>query len=50
VTLSRDDGSNVMSVTTPTSQNSTIYMTQGAMDFKNRVNSGGGTIITLIQR
>jgi len=51
ITLSRDDGSNVMSVTTPTSQNTTIYMTQGAMDtIKNRVNSGGSTVITLIQR
>jgi hypothetical protein len=50
VTLSRDDGSNFMSVTTPTSQSSTIYMTQGAMEFKNRVNNGGGTTITLIQR
>jgi hypothetical protein len=51
ITLSRDDGSNVMSVTTPTSQNTTIYMTQGGIDsIKNRVNSGGGTVITLIQR
>jgi hypothetical protein len=51
ITLSRDDGSNVMSITTPTTQNTTIYMTQGAMDtIKNRVNSGGSTIITLIQR
>jgi hypothetical protein len=51
ITLSRDDGSNVMSVTTPTSQNTTIYMTQGSIEsIKNRVNSGGGTVITLIQR
>jgi hypothetical protein len=51
ITLSRDDGSNVMSVTTPTNQNTTIYMTQGSMDvIKNRVNSGGGTVITLIQK
>jgi hypothetical protein len=50
VTLSRDDGSNFISVTTPTSQNSVIYMTQGTMEFKNRVNSGGGTVITLIQK
>ena len=51
LTLARDDGSNVMSVTVPTSQSSTIYMTQGAMDtIKNRVNNGGGTVITLIQR
>jgi hypothetical protein len=50
LTLFRDDGSNVMSVTVPTNQNSTIYMTQGAMDIKNRVNSGAGTVITLIQK
>jgi len=51
ITLSRDDGSNVMSVTTPTTQNTTLYFTQGQMDtIKNRVNSGGSTVITLIQR
>ena len=50
VTLARDTGSDVMSVTTPTRQNSTIFMTQGAVDIKNRVNSGGGTVITLIQK
>jgi hypothetical protein len=51
ITLSRDDGSNVMSVTVPTTQNTTMYFTQGAMDIiKNRVNSGGSTVITLIQR
>ena len=51
ITLARDDGSNVMSVTVPTTQNTTLYMTQGAMDtIKNRVNSGGSTIITLIQK
>lgn len=50
VTLARDDGSNNMIVTVPTTQNSTIYMTQGVLDFKNRVNSGGSTVITLIQK
>jgi len=51
ITLARDDGSNVMSVTIPTTQNTTLYFTQGAMDtIKNRVNSGGSTVITLIQR
>jgi hypothetical protein len=50
ITLARDDGSNVMSVTVPTAQNSTVYMTQGVLDFKNRVNSGGSTVITLIQK
>ena len=51
ITLSRDDGSNVMSVTVPTAQNTTMYFSQGQMDtIKNRVNSGGSTVITLIQR
>jgi hypothetical protein len=51
ITLARDDGSNIMSVTVPTSQNTTMYMTQGAIDtIKNRVNSGGSTIITIIQK
>jgi len=50
VTLCRDDGSNRQCVTTPTKQNSTIYQTQGSLEFKNRVNAGAGTIITLIQR
>ena len=51
ITLARDDGSNVMSVTVPTTQNTTLYFTQGQMDtIKNRVNSGGSTVITLIQR
>lgn len=50
LTLARDTGSDVMSVSVPTTQNSTIYMTQGSLDFKNRVNSGGSTVITLIQR
>ena len=51
ITLARDDGSNVMSVTTPTTQNTTLYFTQGQMDtIKNRINSGGSTVITLIQK
>jgi hypothetical protein len=50
VTLCRNDGSNQQCITTPKTQNSTLYMTQGAMDFKNRVNTGGGTTITLIQK
>ena len=49
VTLSRDDGSNIQSVTVPKNQNSTIYQTQGVLDFKNRVNTGGTTVITLRQ-
>jgi hypothetical protein len=49
VTLSRDDSSNIQSVTVPKNQNTTIYQTQGVLDFKNRVNTGGSTIITLKQ-
>jgi hypothetical protein len=49
VTLSRDDGSNFQSVTVPKNQGSTIYQTQGVLDFKNRVNTGGTTTITLKQ-
>ena len=50
VTLSRDTGSDVMSITVPNRQNSTVYMTQGPLEFKNRVNSGSNTTITLIQK
>jgi hypothetical protein len=50
VELCRDDGSNIQCVTTPKNQNSTIYQTQRNLEFKNRVNQGGNTIITLIQR
>lgn len=50
VTLGRDDGSNRVYVTVPTAQNSTIYMMQGSMEIKNRVNGGGTTVITLIQK
>ena len=49
VTLSRNDGSNMQSVMVPKNQNTTIYMTQGVLDFKNRVNAGGTTTITLKQ-
>jgi len=49
VTLTRDDGSNVQSVTVPKNQNSTIYQIQGSVEIRNRVNSGGNTIITLRQ-
>ena len=50
VTLSRDTGSDVISVTVPKNQNSTIYMTQGPVEFRNRVNSGGNSTITVIQK
>lgn len=50
VTLCRDSGADVQCVATPMAQNTTIYQTQNNIEFKNRVNSGGGTVITLIQK
>jgi hypothetical protein len=50
VTLCRDSGSDIQCVTTPQTQNSTLYMTQNNIEFKNRVNQGGNTIITLTQK
>ena len=50
VTLCRDDGSNVQCVTMPTDQNTTLTQTQGVLEFKNRINRGGDTIINLIQK
>jgi hypothetical protein len=47
--LGRDDGSNRMYVTLPTAQNSTVTMTQGSIEIKNRVNNGG-TTFNLIKR
>lgn len=50
VGLCRDNGSDIQCVTTPVTQNSFITQIQGSIEFKNRVNQGGNTIITLIQR
>ena len=50
VELCRDNGADIQCVKTPLTQNSTIYQTQGNLEFKNRINQGGNTIITLIQR
>ena len=50
LTLCRDTGSDRQCVTTPITQNSVIYQQQGSLEFKNRVNSGNGTTITLIQK
>lgn len=50
VELCRDNGADVQCVKTPNTQNSTIIQTQGMMEFKNRINQGGNTYITLIQR
>jgi hypothetical protein len=50
VSLCRDSGADIQCVTTPQTQNSTLYQTQNNIEFKNRINQGGNTIITLIQR
>jgi hypothetical protein len=50
VSLCRDNGSDRMCVTTPQTQNSTLYMTQSNIEFKNRINQGGNTIITVTQK
>ena len=50
VSLCRDTGSDVQCITTPLTQNSLILQTQGSLEFKNRVNQGGNTIITIVQK
>ena len=50
VELCRDNGADIQCVRTPVTQNSTIFQTQGNLEFKNRINQGGNTTITLIQR
>jgi hypothetical protein len=49
ITLCRDDGSNIQCVTTPKNQNTTLIQQQGSIEIKNRINTGGNTIITLRQ-
>ena len=50
VTLTKDNGSDVESVTVPKNQNTTIIEQQGSSITKNRVNTGGNTFITVIQK
>jgi glutamine phosphoribosylpyrophosphate amidotransferase len=50
VTLCRDNGADRMCITTPQTQNSTLYMTQNNIEFKNRINQGGNTIIAVTQK
>ena len=50
LSLCRDTGSDIQCITTPLTQNSLIYQTQGSLEFKNRVNQGGNTIITIVQK
>ena len=49
VTLCREAGGDVQCITTPTGQNSTITQTMGGVEVRNRVNSGGGTVINATQ-
>ena len=49
VTLCRETGGDVQCITTPTGQNSTITQTMGGVEVRNRVNSGGGTVINATQ-
>lgn len=48
VTLSRDNGSDVMHVTVPYHQNSVVLMNQSNMEFKNRVNTGSAGVSNII--
>lgn len=50
VSLCRDNGGDQQCITTPLTQNSLILQTQGTLEFKNRVNQGGNTFITVVQR
>jgi len=50
VSLCRDNGADRMCITTPMTQNSTLFMTQNNIEFKNRINQGGNTIITVTQK
>lgn len=50
VSLCRDNGADIQCITTPLTQNSTVYQQQGNLEFKNRVNQGGNTIITIVQK
>ena len=49
VTLCRETGGDTQCITTPTSQSSVITQTQGSVEVKNRVNTGGGTTINVTQ-
>lgn len=50
VTLCRDDGGNKQCVTTPTRQNSILTQIQGSVEVRNRINSGGNTVINIVQK
>ncbi len=50
IELCRDSGSDIQCIKTPRTQNSTVFQTQGNYEFKNRINQGGNTIITVVQK
>lgn len=50
VGLCRDNGGDIQCITTPVTQNSLITQIQGSIEIVNRINSGGNTIITVVQR
>lgn len=49
VTLCREAGGDTQCITTSTGQNTTITQTMGGVEVKNRVNTGGSTIINATQ-
>jgi hypothetical protein len=49
VTLCREGGGDTQCISVPKNQNTTITQTQGAIEIKNRVNSGGNTYINATQ-
>lgn len=49
VTLCREGGGDIQCITTPTAQNTTITQTVGGTEVRNRVNSGGSTVINATQ-
>jgi hypothetical protein len=49
VTLCREGNGDTQCITTPKNQNTTITQTQGPVEIKNRINTGGSTIINTTQ-
>ena len=49
VTLCREGNGDTQCITTPKNQNTTITQTQGPIEIRNRINSGGSTIINATQ-
>ena len=49
VTLCREGNGDVQCITTPKNQNTTITQIQGPVEIKNRINTGGKTIINATQ-